>query len=175
MTLTQTNSKPYSLAFDTLACTLSLNYELFKANPYTLGIDYNQLREVAKFYLSVCQDDHLADRLECYATQIEYCTLNPNDDHESLPWLLDNHNRLYKDAPIIYPHHFQEFLGSGISPSVILFNLQSSYHPSQATSFLGYSVGNNYKGWVTWSINPITGITDESVATHFKPDKLLHI
>ncbi|QHU98976.1 DUF3854 domain-containing protein [Synechocystis sp. CACIAM 05] len=161
----------------TLSGLLDLDTELFQSNPLTLGLLPVDITSVLSVLSERLQpDDHLLYRLECLFEQVAYAHNNPGIIDPSLftpkTWGKEPFARYFdrgRDYPYINPKHWQEFvIDGGIDPTITLLNLQSFYHVRQVTDFLGYPCDS--LGWVTWAVNPLTGLTDTTIATHFKPD-----
>lgn len=161
----------------TLSGLLDFDIELFQSNPLTLGLLPDDITSVLSVLSERLQlDNHLLYRLECLFEQVEYAHSHPGIIDPTLftpkTWGKEPFARYFdrgRDYPYINPKHWQEFvIDGGIDPTITLLNLQSFYHVRQVTDFLGYPCDS--LGWVTWAVNPLTGLTDTTIATHFKPD-----
>lgn len=159
-----------------LAEYLSFDNDLFERKPLTLGLhtkDIESLLGIISNYPN--PDSHLIQRVKDYLEQVGYAhdykgVIDPSD-YTPAKWGKDPKHWYAigkSDQAFLHPKHYREWLDSAIDVTIILLNYQSFYHVSQVREFLGYPC--NSLGWVAWAVNPETGITDPTIATHFKPD-----
>jgi ABC-type dipeptide/oligopeptide/nickel transport system ATPase subunit len=177
MTKIQTQRQASTKALSTFAGFLNFDPLLYKDSPLTLGL----LPEDITLLLNVIsertvKDEHLINRLTCYLEQVTYAHSHPGIIDPSLftpkTWgkatpLRYEYGKQYH--PYINPKHLREWLDSGIDPTLILANLESFYHENLGKKFTcNFAV--NSPGWAGYAVDLLTGLTDLTVSTHFKPD-----
>lgn len=177
MTKIQTQRQASTKALSTFTGFLNFDPLLYKDSPLTLGL----LPEDITLLLNVIsertvKDEHLINRLTCYLEQVTYAHSHPGIIDPSLftpkTWgkatpLRYEYGKQYH--PYINPKHLREWLDSGIDPTLILANLESFYHENLGKKFTcNFAV--NSPGWAGYAVDLLTGLTDLTVSTHFKPD-----